>query len=79
MDFIYLSVCSSSWMGGDGVQLQGVGYRYFSQLDCDYHFIRVHETLMQHPSNKISIILHDIDPLMSNYQIIKDLTKLFKS
>ena len=65
-------------MGGDGVQLQGVGYRYFIQLGCEYHFVRVYETLVQHPSIKISISLHDIEPLMSNYQIIKDLTKLFK-
>ena len=27
---------------------------------CEYHFIRVHENMVQHPSNNISIILHQI-------------------
>ena len=52
MDLTYVSVRSSSrrvggWWGGGIVFL----------ASCEHYFIRVHEYLVQHPSNNISIIL----------------------
>ena len=40
---------------GDRVKWMDRGYRYFS--NCENHFIRIHENLVQHPSNSISIII----------------------
>ena len=42
---------------GGGVDWVSGMDRYFSQLSCDYHFIRVHDNLVQHPSNNKSIII----------------------
>ena len=38
-----------------GVEMVG-GYRFLAS--CEHNFIRVHESLVQHPSNNISIDLH---------------------
>ena len=53
MDLINWSVRSSSRRGGDGVK-GGV----VILASCEYYFIRVHENLLQHPSNYISIITY---------------------
>ena len=54
MDLIYLSVHSYSRIGGDGVKrLDGGEGGIVILASCDYHFIRVQENLVQHPSNNI--------------------------
>ena len=55
MDLIYWSVRLSSIKGGDGENEVDPPYHYFSQLE-----VRVHENLVQHPSNYISITLDNI-------------------
>ena len=47
MDLNHCSVRSYSMIGGDVVKGVDQGFRY--------HFIRVHENLVQHPSYNISI------------------------
>ena len=59
MDLLYWSVRSSSWRGGDGVK--GVDGGIVILVSCEHHFIRVHENLVQHPSNNISIGLLEIN------------------
>ena len=55
MELIYWSVRSSSWVGGDGVE---GGIIILSS--CEHPFIRVHEVLVQHPSDNISIDSIDV-------------------
>ena len=38
---------------------KGGGWGIVILASCDYHFIRVHENLVQHPSNNISNIFID--------------------
>ena len=53
---MYWLVRSSSRRGGYGINVvDGRENSYFSQLKV--HFFRVHENLVQHPSNYIEIIL----------------------
>ena len=52
MDLIYWSVRSSSRIRGDRVKDVGI----VILASCEYHFIRVYENLVQHPSNNISIV-----------------------
>ena len=47
IELIYWTVRSSSRKGWDGIK----------GVDGGYHFIRVHENLVQHPTNNISIVL----------------------
>ncbi len=56
MDLMYQQFFHS--VGGEGLWLRwwmGWGYCYFSQRK--YHFIRVHENLVQHPSNNIEYVV----------------------
>ncbi len=46
------SVHSSSRRGGDEIKMVDGGIVILAS--CEYHFIRVHENLVQHPSNFIS-------------------------
>ena len=55
MDLIYWSVHSYSRRGGENVEVVDRGYQYFL-ASCEYYFVRVHENLVQHPSNNISIV-----------------------
>ena len=50
--FFYWSVCSSSRILGDGIM--GVRGGIIILASWEYHFIRVHEKLVQHPINYIS-------------------------
>ena len=52
LGLMYWSVRSSSKKGGKGEGNEG---DIFILASCEHHFIRVHEKLVQHPSNNISI------------------------
>ena len=54
MDLIYWPLCSSSKMEGEGVE----GIVTFAS--SEWHFIKVHGKLVQHPSNNLSIATHYI-------------------
>ena len=54
MELIYKLVRSSRRSGGDWVK--GVEGEIVILAHCVFHFIRVHDNLVQHPSNNISII-----------------------
>ena len=56
MDLIYRSVHKFSRRRGDMEKGVYGWYRYFI---CLYDFIRVHENMVQHPSNNISIYRGD--------------------
>ena len=49
MDLIFWSVRLPSWKGEVGVS--GVVEIIVILARCEYHFIRVHENQVQHPSN----------------------------
>ena len=55
MDLIYWSFCSSSMRGGYDVKGVDVGNVILS--GCEYHFIRAHKNLVQHPSYNILITI----------------------
>ena len=52
MDLIYESVSSSSKWGG--YRVKGKYESITILASCEYQFIRVHDNLVQHPSNNIS-------------------------
>ena len=54
MILIYWSVRSSSMMRWDAVNWVN------EEASYEHHFIRVHETLVQHPSNNISDFIHTL-------------------
>ena len=49
MDLIY-----GQFVRGKGIGYSG-GWGYLYLASCEHHFIRVHENLVQYPSNDISI------------------------
>ena len=51
MDLIYWSVRLPSRRVGD--EVNGVDGRIVILVSCEFHFIKVHENLVQHPSNKL--------------------------
>ena len=48
------SVCSSS-SRKEGDWVKGVEGGIIFLASCEHHFVRLHENLLQHPSNNISI------------------------
>ena len=62
MDLIYFLARSSSRRGGDGLSLIG---DIVILASCKYHLINIHENLVQHPSNNISILLPLLKKRMS--------------
>ena len=53
MELIHWSVRLTSRRGEDGVK--GMDGCIVILASCKYHFIRLHENMVQHPSNNISI------------------------
>ena len=74
MDLIYWSVFHQ--VGGEGMGKGNEG-GFVILASCKHHFFRVHENLVQHPSNNISLVKEHVQ--LQFYVLITNINHVTKA